>query len=184
MRPAYSHTLHSDYPGEHPAMITPVVLYSTNTWLAYIISQEYYNGVHYVWCTPYFDPRSQTSLDVAVPPTSSPYEIYHSLHEEVVRGDRHSAKIRDNKAGILRGATAKREAGVITEQQESEIVSIVEQAQLTDYKPLLYVIPYAPVAGLIREVPISKRAHPLSKEYIIEQLPRKYFDPIEMTTRR
>jgi hypothetical protein len=28
----------------------PLVLYSTNTWLAYAISERYYRGLHYAWC--------------------------------------------------------------------------------------------------------------------------------------
>ncbi len=117
--------------------------------------------------------------DVVLPPTSRPYEIYRSLHEEVRSGDQHSYKIRDNRAGILRGAEYKRKAGVINEQQESDIASIVESAEVSDFRPLLYQIPYEPVSALVREVPVNKKAHPLSKEYQIEELPRKCFDPIQ-----
>lgn len=158
----------------------PILLYSTNTWLAFIVAENYYNGMHYVWCTPRFgDSRSVPSGDVVLPPSSRPYEIYRRLHEEVHSGDRHSPKVSDNKAGILRGAAYKREAGVINEQQESDIAAIVERAELMDFRPLLYQIPYEPVSALLREVPISKKAHPLSKEYIIEELPRNCFEPIE-----
>ena len=156
----------------------PILLYSTNTWLAFIVAETYYNGVHYVWCTPRFGDRSVPN-DIVLPPSSRPYEIYRRLHEEVHSGDRHSPKVRENKAGILRGAASKRAAGVINEQQESDIASIVERAELADFRPLLYQIPYGPVSALLREVPISKKAHPLSKEYKIEELPRKYFEPIE-----
>lgn len=163
---------------------TPVLLYSTNTWLAYGISEQYYNGAHYVWCTPYFDPRLLESLEPGVPPTSSPYEVYRSLYDEVQRGDRHSAKIKENKAGILRGASFKRQTGVITEQQERDIASIVELAESRDFKPLIYVIPYTLVAELLREVPIGEKAHPLSREYLIDALPRKYFDVLEFSILR
>lgn len=30
----------------------PLVLYSTNTWLAYTVAERFYGGEHYVWCTP------------------------------------------------------------------------------------------------------------------------------------
>ena len=33
------------------------ILYSTNTWIAYMIAERFYRRHHYVWCTPYFDPR-------------------------------------------------------------------------------------------------------------------------------
>ena len=155
------------------------ILYSTNTWLAYMIAQKYYNGEHYVWCTPIFDPRRSGDRDSAVPPTSSPFEVYCSLAEEVARRDRHSRKVEENRAGVLRGANAKRRSGVIDEEQERDIVSIVNQAQLADFRPLMYIIPYSVVIDRMREPPLEDKAHPLSAEYIIDQLPREFFDVIE-----
>ena len=101
-------------------MADPILLYSTNTWLAYIIAQRFYNSEHYVWCTPFFDPRSLATYDATVPPTSSPSEIYRNLYEEARRGDRHSAKIKENQTGILRGANFKRGSGIITEEEEKD----------------------------------------------------------------
>jgi len=155
------------------------ILYSTNTWLAYMIAQWYYGGEHYVWCTPFFDPRRYGDRDAAVPPTSSPFEVYCSLAEEVKRRDRHSKKIEENRAGILRGANAKKQSGVIDQEQEKDIVSIVDQAELADFRPLMYVIPYSVAMDLMREPPLEDKAHPLSAEYVIDQLPRELFDVIE-----
>lgn len=157
-----------------------LLLYSTNTWLAYKIAQKYYNAEHYVWCTPYFDPRRSGDHDSDVPPTSSPIELYRSLDEEVTRRDRHSDKIKGNRAGILRGASSKKRAGVINDKQEQEIVSIVELAETSDFHPLMYVIPYCKVSGLLREPPPEDKAHPLSAEYIIDCLPRSCFDIIDL----
>jgi len=155
------------------------ILYSTNTWLAYMIAQRYYKSEHYVWCTPFFDPRRNGGRDAAVPPTSSPFEVYCSLAEEVSRRDRHSKKIEENRVGILRGANAKKQAGVIDEVQEKDIVSIVSQAEIPDFRPLMYVIPYSVVVDRMREPPPEDKAHPLSAEYVIDQLPRDLFDVIE-----
>jgi hypothetical protein len=160
-------------------MEKPLILYSTNTWLAYMISQRYYKTEHYVWCTPYFDPRRSGDRDSAVPPTSSPFEVYCSLIEEVTRRDRHSKKIEENRAGILRGANAKRQSGVIDARQEKDIVSIVDRADSGDFRPLMYVIPYSEVIDRMREPPPEDKAHPLSQEYIIDRLPRELFDVIE-----
>lgn len=160
--------------------VASLLLYSTNTWLAYKVAQMYYNDEHYVWCAPYFDAKSLPVHDAANPPTSDPCEIYHSLAAEVRAGDRHSVKIRENKVGILKGATFKRNAGVINEQQEKDIAAIVERAETRDFKPLLYIIPFEIVAKLVREVPVAERAHPLSVEYVIEQLPRSKFDIITL----
>lgn len=159
-----------------------IVLYSTNTWIAYMIAQLYYGEVHYVWCTPHFDPR-QNGRDSAVPPTSSPFEMYHSLFEETSRSERHSSKIAENRAGILRGARAKCSEKIITESQERQIAAVLNTSQLRDFRPLLYVIPAAQVTSLIREPPPEDKAHPLSAEYIIAELPRKHFDVIEFINR-
>ncbi len=157
----------------------PLLLYSTNSWLAYAISERYYAGLHYVWCTPYAGPGSRSRHDTTVPPTSSPLEIYRMLHEEVSRGDRHSAAIEQNCAGILRGARSRRQQGMIDAAQEAEIGAAVRLAETRDFKPLLFVIPFGGIRRRVREVPVEQRAHPLSAEYIIELLPRASFDIIE-----
>jgi hypothetical protein len=157
----------------------PLILYSTNTWLAYTIAQRYYRAEHYAWCTPYFDPRRYGN-DAAVPPTSSPLEVYQSLAAEAARGDRHSAKIEENRAGIRHGASAKRAAGIIDDSQERAIVTIVDLAYGNDFRPLMYIIPYSLVARKLREPPPEDKAHPLSAEYVIDNMPRKHFDVIEL----
>src|ERR1700733_4219519 len=95
----------------------PQLLYSVNTWLAYNISQRFFGGQHYVWCTPDYDAESKPSYTATVPPSSCPKEIYRLLREAVRRGDRHSDKIGANVAGILRGAELWKNAGNITVDQ-------------------------------------------------------------------
>jgi len=77
----------------------------------------------------------------------------------------------------LRGAEANRDAGAISETQRSEIASIVRDAEIRDFEPLVYLIPYGRVSRLVKE-----RAHPLSEEYAIESLPRRLFDIIELAS--
>ena len=43
-----------------------------------------------------------------------------------------------------------------------------------------YLIPFVGVSHLLKEVPVPKRAHPLSPEYIIKELPTELFDVIEL----
>lgn len=156
-----------------------IVLYSVNSWLAYVIGRRYYHGQHYVWCTPHFDPSSIPSVDYTVPPSSSPVEIYRGFREDVNRGDRHSAKIAANRMGILRGVQCKQDAGDINNEQASEIASIVDAAQPRDFRPLIFVIPYHLVHDKVSSVPVGQRAHPLSVEFIIDRLPRDCFDVID-----
>jgi hypothetical protein len=158
----------------------PLVLYSTGTWLAFKIAEMFYGDHHFVWCTPCFNPTSVHGRGASVPPTSCPSTIYHSLFEEVQAGDRHSAKIKENKLGIVNGATQKKKSRVISDKQYLQIVEIMEAAAIQDFRPVIYVIPFAGVRRLVREVPVRKRAHPLAAEYIIEELPGNCFDLIEL----
>lgn len=157
-----------------------LILYSANTWLAFNVAERYFKQEHYVWCTPYFEPTDRSGYIYTVAPTSSPKDIYLNLYKEVMGGDRHSTKIDDNKVGILKGAAFKKTAGVITEDQEAEIAAVVAAAERREFKPLLYIIPYEKVISLKKDVPVADRAHPLSNEYIIENLPRDHFDVIEL----
>jgi hypothetical protein len=161
-------------------MEDPLLLYSTNTLLAYRIGRKYYGDEHYVWCTPHFDPRKESRLDATVPPSSSPAEIYRGLFEDVQRADLHSAKIEENRAGIASGVELKWDSGVISTDQAIEILKIVEAAGCQDFRPLLYVIPHALVKPMLREVPLEKRASLMSDEFVIDRLPRRFFDVLEL----
>jgi hypothetical protein len=48
-------------------------------------------------------------------------------------------------------------------------------------RPLLYIIPFEQVKGIVTRVPVSERAHPMSVEYKVEALPRAAFDMVELT---
>jgi hypothetical protein len=82
----------------------PLLLYSTNTWLAYVIGERFYRDEHYVWCTPDFDARAMARIDQVTPPSSSPAEIYRDLHEDVLRGDSHSSRSRTTRQGFYEGS--------------------------------------------------------------------------------
>lgn len=164
-----------------PLSADTLVLYSTNTWLAYSVAARYYDDTHYVWCTPHFA-FGQRIAPVAYPPSSSPCDIAHKLAEDIARGDNHSALIASNRSGIRNGAAAKRAASMITNDQQAEISTVVDLAILTDFRPLLYVIPISSVLRvLVSEPPAGDKAHPLAEEFIIAELPRKMFDVIELS---
>ena len=159
-------------------MPNPLLLYSTNTLLAYHINQTYYGELHYVWCSAFFGAENIPSPYRPNPPSSSPQGIYEALQEGIENADRHCEKIRLNKSGLRRGATFKEGQEDITNSQRLEILDKVRLAQLADFKPLLYVIPYPLVSGLLSTVSVKHRANPLSEEYIIAGLPRTSFDII------
>lgn len=163
-------------------MSAPLILYSANTLLAYRINQIYYRERHFVWCNPYFS-ASAPSIDVQMPPSSTPSDICCSLCGDVSQDDVHSLKIQSNRDGIRKGASSKRNAEQITEQELREIDQIVSAAKLADFRPLLYVIPFHLVAEQAKPVPPTDRAHPFSQEYIIKDLLRSSFDVLEWSWR-
>jgi hypothetical protein len=160
-------------------MKEPLVLYSTNTWLAYAIAERYYAGVHYAWCSPVYN-GSTAEPHVNIPPSSSPAELYRSLVHQVERGERHSEAITNNRKGIKQGADIKLEAGIITREDHPSILGTIERAEVRDFRPVLYVIPYDRVRGMVVDVPVQERAHPLSIEYRVENLARDCFDMLEL----
>jgi hypothetical protein len=155
--------------------VEPLVLYSTNTRLAYVIAQRFYRSVHYVWCVPNaVHPHGAAGRPN--PPSSDPLKIYRVLWDAVRSGDRHCAEIKQKKLGLLRGAEAKKKEGVIDEATFRTIVEMVEGADLDSFQPLLYVIPAKQVADQTRSVPPRDRAAVLSEELLIAELEASNFD--------
>lgn len=163
-------------------MSSPLILYSANTLLAYRINQGYYRERHFVWCNPYFS-ASAPAIDVQMPPSSTPSEICRNLFGDVSQQDLHSSRIQANRDGIRKGANLKWSMGEITQEQLEEIEQIVSAASVADFRPLLYVIPFALIAAQVKPVRPADRAHPFSREYIIEDLQRSSFDVLEWSWR-
>lgn len=159
--------------------MVPLVIYSTNTWLASRICARFYGGLHWVCGAAEFDGRAALPLGHRQPPSSSPAEIYQQLFHDADRRDLHSTKINENRAGLLKGAAARRQQGVIDSAAEAEVSAIIHAAQSSDFRPLLYVIPYLLVQGRAKLVPVGQRASIFSEEYIIDDLRTGEFDVIQ-----
>jgi hypothetical protein len=160
-------------------MPDPLVLYSANTQLAYRINEHFYGQSHFVWCNAFFSAPSPRSIDVEMPPSSTPCDICRNYLEDIARRDLHSRSLRDNRAGLQTGLKAKLAERVITEKQYRELKNIIVKSALDEFRPLLYVIPFEGVRDLVESVPPSQRAHPFSPEYRIERLPRSRFDVLD-----
>jgi hypothetical protein len=63
---------------------------------------------------------------------------------------------------------------------EKEIHQMLERSGIGESRPVLFIIPFEKVRGIVMEVPVRERAHPFSIEYRIEALPRDCFDMIEL----
>jgi hypothetical protein len=164
-------------------MSDPLVLYSVNTLLAYRINEHFYGQMHYVWCSPFFDASGTSPFDVQAPPSSTPCDICRMYLDDVLRQDRHSDVIRNNRSGLKSGLEIKRDDGVISAEQYRELEEIVSKAPFEDFRPLLFVIPFQGIADRVEEVPLFQRAHPFSREYRIERLPRSHFDVLDWVWR-
>lgn len=150
-----------------------------NTWLAYAIAERYYDGVHFAWCSPVYDGR-QADMHVNIPPSSSPADLYRLLQDGVERGEQHSAVLKGQRDGLLRGANMRRADGLISGSEFHDITRTVEGSPLNDFRPVLYVIPYDRVRGTVVEASVEERAHPFSIEYKVNPLPRDCFDMLEL----
>lgn len=158
--------------------MSPLLLYSTQSYLSFHINQRFYREEHFVWCAPVYEPPG--GLGYIVPPTSCPRDIAKDLLNAVILSDRHNKKIEALRTGIRRGASIKCAADVISAEQEATINAMVDQAELKWFRPLLYVIPLAACEPLVKDVPVQDRANPLSDEFTIERLHRSMFDVIRI----
>ena len=158
----------------------PKLLYSASTLAAYRISKKYFRDLHYVWCSPEFGSPPLGGVLTSNPPTSRPFYRYKALQKESQAGDLHSAFIADQKAGLRKGAVEKCKAKLISRKERDEIIAAIEKLSPADFKPLIYVMPFEDVKRIIQSVPVDKRAHPLSEEYIIEALPGDLFDVLNL----
>lgn len=147
-------------------------LFSVNSYLAYKINQEYYCGVHYVWCASAFN-------DPDAPASSNPSEIMRNYQKSVRSEDVHSLIINQNKIGILRGIDAKRDCETITSDQRDELINIVAGAQIAYFRPMLYVVNRQQIGDRLERVPLERRAAPFSKEYIVSDLLAREFTIID-----
>lgn len=155
--------------------------YSTNTYLSYYLSKTFYDNTFFVWCSPVFDPRGleKNHPYSKIPQSSSPNAIYRQLKSDVETFDCHSSKVNENKAGLKRGAMIAWKDQVITDDELSIIQDTIDSAVITDFKPLLYIIPKSLVQPKVELVPVKERANPLSVEYRIRDLKLNEFEILE-----
>jgi len=151
--------------------------------MKYLIHEKYRSNVHYVWCSESFDsstlsPYVSGSL---VPPSSNPKDIFLDLKKAVDSTDTHNPKINEQISGLSALAVKWEADGEIDAFAKNEIIFMVDNpAYFKHWRPLLYVIPRAPIApSRIIPVPAAKCAS-LGNEYIISNLRRDEFDLIEL----
>ena len=100
------------------------------------------------------------------------------MAEDVENGDLHSAKIVSQRTTLEKLAIDWAASGKISDDEKQEIIYLVKNAQIADWRPLLFIIPRHLVSARLELVPIDRRASP-EKEYIIRDLKRSEFEIIE-----
>jgi hypothetical protein len=158
-----------------------LLIYSTNVFLKQFIQARYQGDIHYVWCSEDFDSQKMAkySAGALVPPSSNPADIYRELKRDVEGRDTHSAKIAAQKASFLSLALKWEKDGKISSSDRDDITYMVTTASIDMWRPLIYVIPRAPVEHRLQVVPMSQRAG-FGPEYIISDLQRSEFDLLEL----
>lgn len=157
-----------------------ILLFSVSTRLAFYINETFY-GHHFAWCSPVFNTEKLDSFHTFknIPPSSNPYTIYDRYKRDVSASDFHSSCIIQNKAGLKNGAIQKLAVGIIDGADFSRINAIIDTALISQYSPLLYLIPTEIVKNRIQLVDVNKTANPLSVEYLIHDLKKSEFEIID-----
>lgn len=161
-------------------MTKPLILYSAQTYLAYRINEKYYKQFHWVWCSPFLNPKRDGTDINQYPPSAIPGKIYANLLLEVKSKDSFHPWAEKNKVGILKGIDEKKKSNVISPVLADTLISLVSNASLDQFTPLLYVLPFSKVSKIAIEIPPGAGASPFSVEYRIPYLPRRSFDLQEL----
>jgi hypothetical protein len=159
------------------------ILYSANPWFATEVATQYRDGIHFAWVCECFDTEKALGGSAAamIAPTSNPRRIYRNLFEEYKAQEEHSLEIKRYKKTFTRLAKIWRDEGSITKPQCDEIIASVRARSWIIWKPVLYVIPRAPIeaAGRLISVPRADRAGYGPEQQIIDLRPDE-FDIIEL----
>ena len=73
-----------------------------------------------------------------------------------------------------------RRDGKIDDSRQREMLALVGRAEMRDWRPLVYVIPWPSPPSRVEEVPADRRAS-LEMEYIIRDLEPPEFQLVELT---
>lgn len=159
------------------------ILYSTNPWFATDIATRYRGGTHFAWVCEYFDTATAPAGSAAamIAPTSNPRRIYRNLFEEYKAEEGHSPEVKRYKKTFTLLARKWFADGSITKDQQDEIIASVRATSWRIWRPVLYVIPRAPIeaTGRLISVPRSDRASYGPEQQIVDLHPDE-FDIIEV----
>ena len=157
----------------------PLILWSASNRVVHFVNSRFF-GYHYSWCSPVFDASAvgRYARGAGQPPSSDPVTIYRNLHAAVTRRDEHDPHIARQKKTLASVALQLSAGGSISDEDAKEVVAYLDATAIADWWPVIYVIPYAPVAGRVLAVPRTDRAS-AEPEYVIPDLKADEFEVIE-----
>lgn len=155
------------------------MLWSASNAMKHRISRDYV-GTHRVWCSEAFEGAMVGAYAPGGMPAASsdPASLYRKLLHDVRTSDRHSNEINRQKKGLQQLALSLRGSGRISPEQAAEITVLLRRAQIIDWRPLIYAIPYAAVSSRVERVDPKDWAG-LEPEFIIPDLREDEFVIIE-----
>ncbi len=116
-----------------------------------------------------------------IAPTSNPRWIYQDLREACAAEDSHNANIRRYKKTFQRLAKDWLGDGSLTQGEYDEIIASVRAPSWRIWRPVLYVIPSAPIVAAGRVTPVPRRDRAAyGPELQIADLHVHEFDIIEL----
>lgn len=162
-----------------PASMSPLLLWSAGSLVRYKVNQRYF-GHHFVWCSPAFEAAalSRNSIGSQIAASSDPATLYRRLHADVTSRDRHSNEIIRQKQSIKAAALRHMANNHISAERAAEVATFVDVADSSDWRPVIYVIPFDRVASRVQVVPINDCAS-LEPEFIVPDLVDGEFEVIE-----
>ncbi len=112
------------------------------------------------------------------PPSSDPARIYRSLHAAVTDKDEHNVDVERQRQKLQDVALKLLSDSKINDDDAQEVVAYMKAAHISEWKPMIYAIPYDAVRNRVLAVPRDQRAsgHP---EYVIADLKAEEFEAIE-----
>lgn len=157
----------------------PILLWSASNAMKFRISRDYL-GAHRVWCSPVFEAASAGRYQPGgtAAASSDPASIYRALHKDVTTKDKHSDAIKRQKDSLTALALQFKADGKLDDTRAAEIVALLDKAEVADWRPLLYVIPYTTVENRLIRVPASQWAA-MEPEFIVPDLTESEFHVIE-----
>jgi hypothetical protein len=138
----------------------------------------------YAWCSEYLDAAIAPGISSAhfIPENSRPLWIYNHVRIAVQLEDNGNVKIKAYRQTFRNLARSWFANGEITKEDHDEIIASVKPGSWNIWRPVIYVIPRAPIEvtpNRLRAVTRPSRGG-YGEEFIISDLRRSEFDVVTL----